>query len=346
MNSPISPISPISPNTPSSPKFCVSSVKIFITIPTHIGKDYIDFIHSLYPIKEWIYCNEQGDSDDGYEHSHIAITFVKKVKLTNARVFDFNNQHPRIESCKKWPAAVTYCMKEGKYTANFDVTKFQGISALVDKIVESKSAIEAVKSCANSLKEVIPIITIYNNKGYVMDEELKNELLNAEFRPWQATLFDMMLNENDRRKIHWVCETTGNTGKSYFCDIMEVKYMHECIIIAATGSLRDIADVIRNWMDQGNVPRYVLIDLPRTYEDRDSIYTILESLKNGRLTCTKYKGTTLRFKSPVVCVFSNFSPDLSKCSLDRWDLHTICNNELSPLPRNIMGKGSDCKFDD
>lgn len=312
-----------------NPKFRIKGTKFALTY-TYKTLEFVCtelFFKGILAYKKIIIAHETGEKT-GMEHTHVGVWFTKEFNTTNERIFDIDGCHPNIQVCKKWDAWVTYCTKDGNYKANFEIFK---IAPLIDKIVESKSCIDAVKTCAKSLKDVVPIIQIYNNKGYVMDEDLKNELLNMEFRPWQNELYNKLTNESDRRKIFWIHEKIGNTGKTTFCDIMEVKNMHECIVIAATGSLRDIADIIRNWMDAGNTPKYVLIDLPRTFEDRDSIYTILESVKNGRLSCTKYKGTTLRFRSPSVCVFSNWAPVTSKCSADRWNIFTI-SRDGSLLP--------------
>jgi hypothetical protein len=93
------------------------------------------------------------------------------------------------------------------------------------------------------------------------------------------------------------------------------------LTIASIGSLRDILYVVRNWMvKSGATPKIILFDIPRTFNDdkHNSIYTIIESIKNGRLTFTKYKGDTIHFYPPHVIVFSNWMPDISFLSKDRW----------------------------
>jgi hypothetical protein len=68
--------------------------------------------------------------------------------------------------------------------------------------------------------------------------------------------------------------------------------------------------------------------------DRDSIYTLLESIKNGRLTCTKYSGTTLRFERPHIVVFANWTPQIELISRDRWNIKEIKNKKLTPYVAN------------
>ena len=55
-------------------------------------------------------------------------------------------------------------------------------------------------------------------------------------------------------------------------------------------------------------------------------YAVIESIKDGYATTTKYNSTTIRFKTPnVVAVFDNEFPDFSQLSQDRWTCFTIGN---------------------
>lgn len=317
-------------NVQTKKKFNIKAQKFSLTYD-YVQIPFIEgetFFKGFGAYKKLLIAHEVG-KETGMLHTHVAVWYVKVIHTTNEAFFDYNGYHPNIQKTEKWEAWVTYCIKDGNFKANFEVGQVNIVS-LIDRVVGAKSAVEAVKENAKTLRDVVPIIQIYNNKGYTMDEDLLKELTNAQFKGWQQTLYDKLSNENNSRKIFWVHEPVGGVGKTYFCDMLEAKHMHEYLVIAATGSLRDIADVIRNWMDGGNLPKTILIDMPRTFEDRDSIYTVLESLKNGRLTCTKYKGATLRFRSPAVCVFSNWKPHTDKCSKDRWDISTIINDALVP----------------
>ena len=52
-----------------------------------------------------------------------------------------------------------------------------------------------------------------------------------------------------------------------------------------------------------------------------NLYRILEDLKDGQATTSKYDNDNIRFKTPnTVMVFSNYYPVLKKLSKDRWIL--------------------------
>ena len=52
-----------------------------------------------------------------------------------------------------------------------------------------------------------------------------------------------------------------------------------------------------------------------------NLYRILEDIKDGQATTSKYDNDNIRFKTPnTVMIFSNHYPDLKRLSRDRWIL--------------------------
>ena len=68
-------------------------------------------------------------------------------------------------------------------------------------------------------------------------------------------------------------------------------------------------------------------------------YTILESVKDGSAIAGKYNSKKLVFKKPnILIVFSNWAPNKSKLSLDRWQIFKI-SKDLEHLVeiRKLLG---------
>ena len=58
-------------------------------------------------------------------------------------------------------------------------------------------------------------------------------------------------------------------------------------------------------------------------------YGVLEQIKDGCATSTKYNSNILNFKTPnIVVVFSNSAPNISYVSADRWRVYTIKEDGL------------------
>lgn len=330
-------------------KFRLQSKTVFFTYKHHIPfEDLFKHVNSIKPIGEYVICHELGDKSHNYKHTHMTVMFQKKIDVSNAQLFDivFNGKtvHPNIGSTRNWVASCAYCLKEHKkdpqldvnWFANFDVVDFLaksrnpiakkkskdiGIVDVCNRVATHKNAFEAIKYEAGSLKQVLAINTIFNAIVPQIDPRQITylESFATTIRDWQQNIIDVVSNESNRRKVYWVFDQRGGQGKTDLCSYLDtLLFPDTCITIAATGSLRDINDVMRNWINANKYPDIVLIDLPRTFEERDSIYTIVESMKNGRLTCTKYKGDTIKFFPPHVIIFANWLPDCNKLSRDRW----------------------------
>lgn len=69
--------------------------------------------------------------------------------------------------------------------------------------------------------------------------------------------------------------------------------------------------------------KIVIIDIPRDQKN-PGIYVTIESIKNGMIKHTKYKGIDKKRQyNAHVVVFSNTLPDMTAWSLDRYRIHTI-----------------------
>lgn len=131
-------------------------------------------------------------------------------------------------------------------------------------------------------------------------------------RPWQQEIEELYHTEPDNRKIHWFWEPKGGIGKSLFVKYMYVKY--GCLFCDG-GKKADLINLVfNNDMDEC---KCVIWDLPRTNKGSIS-YSTLESIKNGLVCNTKYETGVKAFNPPHIFVFSNFPPEESELSEDRW----------------------------
>jgi hypothetical protein len=71
----------------------------------------------------------------------------------------------------------------------------------------------------------------------------------------------------------------------------------------------------------------VVFDLTRSSEAGavSVVYEVLEMLSNGYICSGKYDSQNLWIQPLHLIVFSNFAPDRSAMSEDRWDIHHIAS---------------------
>lgn len=135
--------------------------------------------------------------------------------------------------------------------------------------------------------------------------------------PWQLEIETLYKSEPDGRSVYWYWENTGGVGKSSFCKYMYVK--HQAITIQG-GKLADIMNIIFNLnMDE---VKMLLIDIPRNNGNNIS-YSAVECILNGMITNTKFETGVKVFNPPHIVCLSNFEPDISKLSQDRWKIKEI-----------------------
>lgn len=221
--------------------------------------------------------------------------------------------------------AATYCKKDGDWEE-------YGQAVFIERPKKrqgKRSDLEAVKEdiarglsydeiCETHFDEAAKFNKFIKERVVARDsakqqEELKAELAELEFRPWQENLLEMIQEPADKRKIHWYWEPEGHSGKSTFANYIAV---NAGATILKAGKYADMAYIFAQ-----QPTKVVIFDLARTSEDfLNGAYSLAEDLKNGRVTSTKYESKTVFFPRPHVIFFANFEPDMSKWSHDRYDI--------------------------
>lgn len=136
---------------------------------------------------------------------------------------------------------------------------------------------------------------------------------------WQESLLGQLIVEPHPRKVMWYYDEVGGVGKSLFSRRFRDEHGGRPYVV--TGGKH--ADIQYGYARQP----VVFFDWPRSGEEAFP-YGVVEAFKNGYFLNTKYESTPVYFNSPHVVVFANFSPDRSKLSADRWDIHVIDNSLL------------------
>ncbi len=141
--------------------------------------------------------------------------------------------------------------------------------------------------------------------------ELEEEYRECELRDWQKSVLKR-LDSQDGRKVLWIVDEVGNNGKTYLA-----KYLVSArnSFLVRNGKTADIA-YSYNYED------IIVFDFVREKEDSVN-YGVIEAFKDGCLFSPKYESKTKIFKSRKVICFSNFEPDRSKLSTDRWDVEDL-----------------------
>lgn len=143
-----------------------------------------------------------------------------------------------------------------------------------------------------------------------------------EWRDWQSEALGLLQGPPDPRKIHWFVDSEGGRGKSFL-----VRYLatnrgalplssgrHDRLLNAWNGEHIVTFDFSRDVASTGGTD-------PNQH-DRTP-YAVIESIKNGVVFSGFFGSGPRIYAVPHVLCFSNFEPDQSKLSADRWDIRFL-----------------------
>lgn len=292
-------------------KFSFQGCRVMLTYRSHLPKEvFATFIEgNLGFAPKFMRCaHETGDEHHAYDHTHVLLHFGKNFKCQNARRFDYEGIHPHwkpVKTITHWNNELRYIAKEDP--ANADLLTEQ--RSLVDTVWSCATVHDALQRCTKP-GDAPGILALYANKPREVPACKEPSF------PWHKVAMELINSGTDHRSIHWFVDKVGNTGKSWFTRWACLSGLAYAITTGC--GIKDFATIIRGAIDSGWNERCIIFDLPRQAEGFDSIYTLLEACVDGVVTATKYAGGTVFFQKPLVIVFSNYEPNRTRMSADRW----------------------------
>jgi len=298
--------------------FRLKCTALLLTYKTHVEKKKLEaFIiqksgHRT-PKKIHI-AHETGDTHCPYAHTHVVVQFAKPFETRDCRALDIDGIHPHIKRLtgkKAIDDAVSYIAKEDP-----DLAHLQRQMTLIDRIIEAPTALEAVRRCAEKPSDIGGVL-----QGFALKEvALKRpEPIDVSNRKWQKEMLAILERPAGARAVYWLFDEIGDTGKSSFSNFLEDGYQkedgtHDWYAMSDVNDVKSAFHLILSAVQRGWNGTGVIIDLTRCFEFKSGIYQIIEQLKNGRITSTKYQGGRVCMKSPHVVIMSNWWPDTTKLS--------------------------------
>lgn len=134
-------------------------------------------------------------------------------------------------------------------------------------------------------------------------------------------VLNILQRDGRGRKILWVWDHEGNTGKTQLAKHLVREKNFQPLPAGTTHHLCGLVKLDKKGF---------LFDLSRSafckenIDSTNSFYQALESVKNGILVSHKFAGSEKFLPEDcVVIVFANDPPNLTRLSIDRWDIfHT------------------------
>ena len=142
-------------------------------------------------------------------------------------------------------------------------------------------------------------------------KKMNLEMDDVTLKVWQKRVLARLYLQ-DKRQILFVVDTVGNMGKSFLAKYLMSKW----------NAMYTNSTVYANVIYAYDHESLVIFDLTRDKLDFMN-YGLLETFKNGMGFSAKYESKTRRFEPPMVIVFMNEMPNMTKLSVDRYDIFDI-----------------------
>ena len=163
-----------------------------------------------------------------------------------------------------------------------------------------------------------------------------NNILAITLRSWQEQALQLITSPTER-KIIWLTGRQGNEGKSWFQCYIEAYYgFHRVTRIDLRIGHANICQVLKK-QSLASIDIFLFNDSRSVAGDKLNFYRILEDIKDGLATTSKYNNDNIRFKTPnTLLVFSNIFPNTKKLSRDRWEIYDINEDELVNVSEKVI----------
>ena len=184
-------------------------------------------------------------------------------------------------------------------------------------------------------KGVIREESLIKERKYALDlyRKLRScfDITTVQLRQWQQDAMKYFESPTTRQVI-WIRGNNGNEGKSWFQNYVQTFYgYHRVCRLDLRIKHANVCNVLKK-RTLGTIDIFLFNDSRSVSGEDVNMYRILEDVKDGQATTSKYDNDNIRFKTPnTVMVFSNHLPDLKKLSKDRWVLLLVNKDGLEDV---------------
>lgn len=229
--------------------------------------------------------------------------------------------------------AAKYCMKDGDYKTYGEMKGKSNKSDwkdLMKKIEKGATDYDLlIENADNALnRNGIRFIrkAIEDQRLVDRERDMIDKMMEQEPRDYQLQMIDELMSQDDRT-IDWYVDYDGGKGKTWLAKYL---YINFDTAYLRNGKSKDLAYVYKG-------EEIVVFDFTRDCEGYIN-FTIMEQLKDGILFSGKYESRIKFTEGVKVIVFSNFKPDTSKLSKDRWNLKEMVEEQGGVIFRTMSGE--------
>jgi len=277
-------------------------------------------------VKQWDSIVSQGKADylcyqqevaptTGTKHLQGYIVLPKKIRLSGVKKLLGPVHALRANGSPS--ANRAYCSKEeGENFKEFGQIPEDPKRGQRTEFEAFKVAVEEGLSCKRKARTDFPdLVAKYPRWCYdILADKKDLSVEEHELREWQADLAEKLSNAPDDRKVVFVVDPTGNTGKTWFAKHY-CKHNDDAQFMEPSKKA-DMAYALQDSL------RVLFINVTRTSDSNnlDYLYSFVESVKDGMVFSPKYESRMKYYEKVHVVIMMNMEPNMDLLSADRYDI--------------------------
>ena len=154
-------------------------------------------------------------------------------------------------------------------------------------------------------------------------------------RPWQKEAFALFNKPANDRTVTWIYDEQGNNGKSWFQNYVQAYFgYHRVFRCDLRIKHKDMCNILRK-RSTTTVDIFLFNDSRSIKGEEPNMYRILEDIKDGAATTSKYDNQRIKFQTPnFIMVFSNSWPNRRHLSKDRWEIYEPTDNGIEMVKKD------------
>lgn len=258
----------------------------------------------------------------GTPHLQGYVIFSRSIRRSVAkqRLCRRDGIHVEPQRARDNQVASDYCKKDGDFEefGEFQSTN-QGHRSDWDRYVDYIKDLGRMPTQDEIIQHNPGLWARYGRRCHVIANAFleRPKLVPDDDEPrfgWQTRCAGLIeAEEAANRKIFFVVDEEGNSGKSWMCRWALTKFPDK-VQVLRIGKRDDLAYTI------DETKEVFLFDVPRS-QMTFLQYSVLESLKDQMIFSPKYESSSkILRKRPQVIVFCNEEPDLTQLSRDRYEV--------------------------
>lgn len=282
--------------------------------PTDDEREIIDALGEGPTTSYVIYGEEVGASGTPHLQGHVSFTARRTFAQAKAAIAG----RAHLEVVRLLQRHIDYCKKDGRYR-EFGSPPTSEVSGSGERndLADFRATVASGVFGSPELREKHPTVMARYPafaRSVVRDLFPSRDFVDLPLRAWQQHVVDICDAAVHPRKIYFVVDRAGNSGKTYLGRYLQNK--REAVQILRAGKVADMA------FQYKITTKILIVDIPRSKCEHFQ-YSFLEMVKDGSLMSSKYESCMKEFPTPHVFVFMNDEPDSTQLSPDRYEYISV-----------------------